>query len=372
VAFLHSNTFHLSILATELSTSVKKSLSCFSTNFRRHLPVLHGQFILTFAGIMSHEATAGHELTDIPSVATPFRTNIPLNERRQQGVYAQLLDNENRANAKRSERTWPRFRDSLRSFRLQFVSLIFGYLSSWTSNTEYRKVAMYRSRRMAASHSLLHLVPLSGAITGLTLQWSKYWVGTETDKTTILQFVAKFHELTMQASLTEVLLCVIRTMAVNGYVPLGALSGATQPTQLSYLWSLDYISNFTSSALHRWRRAVLVLIIPFILILTSLVGPSTAILMIPRPNTPHIVGQETMYSSNSTEDLFPSLLTPDKGLEVSVFTSESSSPRHQLIYCVGTFRGIMLPYRALGKPWCYSLTIPSTPTGITLSYSYTM
>jgi hypothetical protein len=298
---------------------------------------------------MSHEATAGHEMTDIPSVTSPFRTSSLLDERRQQRDYAQLLDSENTANPKRSQPTWPRLRNSLRLFRLQFVSLIFGSLTRWKSNTEFRKVAMYRSRRIAASHSLFHLVPLSGAMTGLTLHWSKYWVGTETDDTTVLQFVAKFHELTMQASLVEVLLSILRAEAVNGYIPLGALSGATQPTQLSFLWSLDYISIFTSPALRRRRRAVMIFIVPFILILTSLVGPSTAILIIPRPNTPHVVGQDTLYSRNSTEDLFPSSLTPEKGLKVSVFTSESSSPRHQLIHCVGTFRGIMLPHRPLGE-----------------------
>jgi hypothetical protein len=198
---------------------------------------------------------------------------------------------------------------------------MFGSLTSWNSNTEFRKVAMYRSRRTAATHALLHLVPLSGAIVGLTLQWSKYWVGTQGDDSTVLQFVAKFHELTMQASLVEVLLCVIRAEAVNGYVPLGALSAATQPTQLSYLWSLDYVSIFASPALHRWRRAVLIFIIPFTLILTSLVGPSTAILMIPRADTPHIAGQETLYSSTSFEELYPSLLTRADGFDLCVFES---------------------------------------------------
>jgi hypothetical protein len=237
-----------------------------------------------------------------------------------------LLDSENRVNAKRSQGTWPRFRDSLRLFRLQFVSLIFGSLTRWKSNTEFRKVAMYRSRRVATSHSLLHLVPLSGAITGLTLQWSKYWVGTDTNDTTVLQFVAKFHELTMQASLVEALLGIIRAEAVNGYVPLGALSGATQPTQLSYLWSLDFISMAKSPALHRWRRALLLLTIPIIVILTSLVGPSTAILMIPRPNTPHIVEEVTLYALNSTEAIFPSRLTQSNGLGVYVSQARDSFP----------------------------------------------
>lgn len=37
----------------------------------------------------------------------------------------------------------------------------------------------------------------------------------------------------MQASLVEILLCIIRTKVVNGYIPLGALSSGTQAIQLS-------------------------------------------------------------------------------------------------------------------------------------------
>jgi hypothetical protein len=309
-------TFHRALRSTQLFTSAKKQLPHFNTNLQRHLFVCTAKLILTFAGIMSHEATAGHEMTDIPSVTPPFRTNSLLNERRQQSDYAQLLDSGNAENAKRSQGTWPRFRDSLRLFRLQFVSLIIGSLTSWNSNTEFRKVAMYRSRIIAASHSLLHLVPLGGAITVLSLQWSKHWVGPETHDTTVLQFVAKFHELTMQASLVEVLLGIIRTEAANGYIPLGALSGVTQPTQLSYLWSLDFLSMAKSPAMHGWRRAALILAIPTIVTLTSLVGPSTAILMIARPDTPHIVHESTWYSLNSTEAIFPSFLNQANGLAV--------------------------------------------------------
>jgi hypothetical protein len=118
----------------------------------------------------------------------------------------------------------------------------------------------------------------------------------------------------MQASLAEVIVCVIRTEAVHRYVPLGALSGVTQPTQLSYLWSLDYVSIFTSPALSGWRKAALVCAIPVLLVLTALVGPSSAILMIPRPDTPHIIRESTLYSLKSEEDLYPEFLNKSNGL----------------------------------------------------------
>jgi hypothetical protein len=134
--------------------------------------------------------------------------------------------------------------------------------------------------------------------------------------TTYLQFAAKFHELTMQASLVEVLLCVVRTGVIDGNIPLGALSSATRATQLSYLWSLDFVSIFTSPALRGWRRAALLLAIPFLLVLTSLVGPSSAVLMIPRPDTPYIDQKITLYSLNSIQDIYPSFLNQANGLSM--------------------------------------------------------
>lgn len=237
------------------------------------------------------------------------------NDYRQRSLYVELLDSDDASNAKGApQRTWAYLRDSLRPLRLQLINLVLDRFIGWKSDTEHRKVAMYCKRRVAASHVLLQLLPLGGAIALLILQWTNYWIGTQTNVSTFLQFAAKFHELTMQASLVEILLCVIRTEVVNGYIPLGALSSVTQATQLSYLWSLDFISTFKSPAHKGWRRIVFPLVILTVLPLTSLVGPSSAILMIPRPDTPHIIREDNRYLPNSTNDVYPSSLSRTNGL----------------------------------------------------------
>ena len=234
---------------------------------------------------------------------------VRANKYRQQRAYNKLSSGDDATNAKSpSQQTWPRLRNSLRLFRIQSLGLALSRLTGWRSTTERRKVAMYHSRQVAASHVLLHVLPLGGAVTLLILQWTKYWIGTETSISTFLQFAAKLHELMMQASLVEVLLYVVRTEAVNGYVPLGALSGATQPTQLSYLWSFDFAATFTSPAPQSWRKLALIVALPSLLLLTSFVGPSSAILMIPRPDTPQTVGGRTLYVRNSSDSLYPTLL----------------------------------------------------------------
>lgn len=168
---------------------------------------------------------------------------------------------------------------------------------------------MYQSRRVEILCSFLHLLPLDGAMTLLVLYWTQYWIGPEFQATVFLQFLAKLLELLMQASIMEMSLCIIRTIAVNHYVPLGALSGATQTTQLSYLWSLDLWSSFRAPGFHGPSKVLFILFFPFSLLMTALVGPSGAILMIPRPNTPFRNHTAVLYGLHSADVMFTSDVT---------------------------------------------------------------
>jgi hypothetical protein len=221
-------------------------------------------------------------------------------------------------------------RDFLRHTRLQILTKIFGIFSIWRSHEESRKIAFWHNRKVAFLHSLLHLLPLCGAVTLLVLRGIHFWIGLNSPSSTTLQFVAKFHELLMQGSIMEVMFCIVRSEAVNGYVPLGALSGVVQAPQLSYLWSLDFLSTFTSAnTFQGWRRVAIAIAMPVLLILTALVGPSSAVLMIPEqglPNTgrPRLI----VYTSSLTrsrggkippEDgdvMHPAELGLDRGLDM--------------------------------------------------------
>jgi hypothetical protein len=174
---------------------------------------------------------------------------------------------------------------------------------------------MFRSRQIAAFHCLLHMGPLGGGIALLVLRWTQYWIGSNPPDATTLQFVAKFHELLMQVSIVETMLSIVRNEAIHGFVPLGTLSGAIQSTQLSYLWSFDFLSIFTSNAFRGrgWQKAGLIIAIPLLLISTALVGPSSAILMIPEPGCPHWA-QSELYLSEPLDRLFPARLGFEDGL----------------------------------------------------------
>ncbi|USP76453.1 hypothetical protein yc1106_03727 [Curvularia clavata] len=196
----------------------------------------------------------------------------------------------------------------IRQFRFQFAFSAFSRCtgSRWNADTERRKVAIHNNRAVAAAHGLLHVIPLSGAILLLAFQWTNYWVDEENDYSTELQFVAKLHELFMQASITEILFSLIRAGLINGLVPLCILSGAMQPTQLSYLWTLDVLSLFRSRALQGWRKTIFVVTIPLLMALTALVGPSSAVLMIPRAGVPRTRLGRTYWGVASDQASYPS------------------------------------------------------------------
>lgn len=154
---------------------------------------------------------------------------------RYQGWHFELLSGEDEHRKASSSAPYPRIGGFLRQFRLGFHAIALGSCLNCRSHTEYRRVAMYHSRTVAATHGLFHLVPLGGAITLLVLQWTSYLAGFTDDDSTTLQFVANVHELFKQASVIEIIFCILRTEVIDGFVPLGLLSGVVQATQLSYI-----------------------------------------------------------------------------------------------------------------------------------------
>ncbi|KAH5185856.1 hypothetical protein HBH77_172500 [Parastagonospora nodorum] len=201
-------------------------------------------------------------------------------------------------------------KDLIRLFKLQSLAPF----KSWRSPIEHKKVALRQSHLVATGHALLHLVPLCGAITLLILHWSQYFVGPSFDLSTTLQFVAKLHELLMQTSIVEIVLCVIRAQAIEGFIPLGALSATTQALHISYIWSIDFLGATTSPSLNGSRKVLFVVLVPVLIALTALVGPSSATLMIPRPGSSSLRFMYPWGSTRTFESTFLSHLDAKQNL----------------------------------------------------------
>ena len=251
---------------------------------------------------MPRKAVHEHELTYLSFVSCACFSSFTNNAYRTDD-FDRLLDSQP-ASKTAGPTSNTRIRDFLRHVRLLLPGVLVGRAFSWMSPIEQRKVAAYQSRRMAILNSLLHLIPLSGAAALLVLFWTKYWVGGASDNATTLQFIAKFHELLMQSSLVDILLYIIRAQALRGYIPLGALSGAAQAPQISYLWSLDFVSAISSPRFGMWRKLVFSISAIALLFMASVVGPSSAVLMIPRPDMTHVRSAKTREMSLLESSLF--------------------------------------------------------------------
>jgi hypothetical protein len=63
-----------------------------------------------------------------------------------------------------------------------------------------------------------------------------------------------------------------------------------QTQHISYIWSLALVSAVRSRGFSGWTKATFVIVLPLLIVLMVAVGPSSAVLMIPRPNLLSTVG----------------------------------------------------------------------------------
>lgn len=119
------------------------------------------------------------------------------------------------------------------------------------------------------------------------------------------QFAAKLAEILIQASIATIALAVIRSQLLGGKgFPLGGLLAAYTTTDISSLWSLHLWGCLTSSNVGVALRLATHIFLPAAIVLAALVGPSMAVLMIPRP-VYHLEGSRLeLYSK--MEDVYPS------------------------------------------------------------------
>ena len=187
---------------------------------------------------------------------------------------------------------------AVRSLRIQVLR----QCTKWRNLQEPPKVAQDRSRKVAILHLLSQFVPVSASLVLVVLNLRTTFIG-QVEKTalTALQFASKLLEILIQASIAGVLLSAIRTQLLGpDPLPFGSLTAPYRTMDISYLWSLELWGAITSTGAHwQWRMIVLGLI-PAAILLAAVIGPSTAVLMIPRPMYYSGVRQLAMLGSSAT------------------------------------------------------------------------
>lgn len=187
----------------------------------------------------------------------------------------------------------------LRLLRLQILP----ELIKPTNETESKKTALHSSHRTAILFGLLHLLPVTVCILLVTLNFKTFFIGTvSTEGLTAFQFASKLLEVLIQASITAIVLAAVRNQVLGkSPLPFGGLIAPFRTTDLSLLWSLELWGFFTSPDVS--YRIVLCLLFPFAVVLATTIGPSSAVLMIPRPVT-HLATNELLLM-NPADVLYP-------------------------------------------------------------------
>lgn len=170
---------------------------------------------------------------------------------------------------------------------------------------EPTKIAIRRSRATALLRSLIHVVPIGVAMWKISINWYTYYLGATTLNQAYYQFAAKVHEMTAQASLAAIVFSYIRyEMALGQSLPFGALFSGLQIAQARYLWSMEFWGSVCSKHLSVRRRVGMVLVITVAIVLAATVGPSSAILLIPRLDF-WPAGSTHIWLNATSRDLWP-------------------------------------------------------------------
>lgn len=189
----------------------------------------------------------------------------------------------------------------LRNLHLQVTS----HVTRLGKAREGPKVAVYKSRKIAILHAVSHVIPCAISIALLVVNYRGTFTGDVGVTTlTAIQFGAKFLEILIQSSLASIMLSVVRNQVLGkGRIPLGGLLSPFHTTHVSYLWSLPLWGSVASGNIRQWRSLVAAISSLIFIVLAALVGPSTAVLMIPRFfNRP---GASFLALLKETGSLFP-------------------------------------------------------------------
>ena len=158
----------------------------------------------------------------------------------------------------------------------------------------------------------------------IIVNWNGLYVGAAFSRQTYLQFAAKAHEVTFQASLAVVFLAYLRHKVTRSMgIPFGAFLGGSQFLQISYLWSAEFWSSILSKQFQiRGKLGFFILALTCTL-LAATTGPSSANLLIPRQTSWSL--QSFNLSFNGTfNDFWPDLLD-GKGIPTYCATISSDS-----------------------------------------------
>lgn len=195
-------------------------------------------------------------------------------------------------------------------------------------------VAITTNTRQAFLDCIVHLLPIIVSV-GLLILNFKLVYFTEVENVQMylnaFQFCAKLHEILMVASLSLIVISRLRRELVRPDAPgvaLGFLTTGYELSSVTLLFSPQFRAAWTASRHHKLNGLSLISWIIMGVLLVAVVGPSSAIVMLPSPGWWHsrhpLKGSPPkVYTNISRTDLWPQSITAHLLPEGCLTSSES-------------------------------------------------
>lgn len=185
------------------------------------------------------------------------------------------------------------------------------------STVEPKKYIARESFWVALQRCMVHLLPSTASIVVIALNLKGFFIGFELAgipghdpvDMAALQLTAKLQELLIIASIGTIVYHRIRHDLLNSRgLPFGLLGSGLSFTQISYLWSPEFIGALSCNS--HWMLYGIILLSG---IIASTAGPATAVLLIPRTIS-FPVGYSDYYINGTADHLWPTYIGLDKYL----------------------------------------------------------
>lgn len=157
---------------------------------------------------------------------------------------------------------------------------------------------------------VFHAVPLAVTLFLIIFNANERFYGPDGSQVSYLQFAAKVHEILMQMSIICILISYLQYLLTNrSPVPLGSLFFAHNAANAGYLFSPEFWATLTSSGFPTMMKLMFVVFVPLSILLASVVGPSSAIAMLPTFVNYTLPGYPDFALNVEAADLCPSKLS---------------------------------------------------------------
>jgi len=199
---------------------------------------------------------------------------------------------------------------------LRAIGFKLPFVLGWDRHKEEQPKDVFQiSRRIAIARCGIHVPPVVVSATIICLNLFPSYLGRTLPGSiadpdlniALLQMAAKVQELLVVASVTTIVICMLRHELVFGKgVPLGMLAGGFTYSSINYFWSPDFLGSLGAKT-SRVTRLRLCTILVVGGILAAGAGPSTAILLIPSEQ-PWNAGGTSIFLPTSAESWWPTVI----------------------------------------------------------------